>query len=340
MRSRRLLGASSIVVALFLLLGAAVPVSAATTTRSAPSSVAPAVTQWLAKANQSDKLAVIVAFNSDAGVARLKSLVGNVERLDSVPMAYAPLTASQIRQVMSWSETRSVWNNRVYTLLDDVANKMIGADRVVAGNGLKQPYNGAGVGVAIVDSGVDATHPDLPYGTKVKKSFYIVADPLSGQEPSQYVEGSPNTDTEVGHGTHVAGTIAGTGAASAGKYVGVAPGADIYMFRAGAGINIFSWWAVRAFDWVIQNGKANNIRVISNSWGGGDGEDYNADDPVNIMSKAAYDHNIVVVFAAGNSGGPNKLGSQLGFAVCHLRRRSRQAGLQEGLVLIDRATGR
>ena len=81
------------------------------------------------------------------------------------------------------------------------------------------------------------------------------------------------------------------------------------MFRAGAGLNIFTWWAVRAFDWVIQNGPANNIRVVSNSWGGGDGADYDPDDPVNIITKASYDHNIVVVFAAGNSGGPNMLGS-------------------------------
>jgi serine protease AprX len=81
------------------------------------------------------------------------------------------------------------------------------------------------------------------------------------------------------------------------------------VFKVGAGASVFTWWAARAFDWVIANGAAHNIRVISNSWGGGDGADYNANDPVNIMSKAAYDHGIVVVFAAGNSGGPNMLGS-------------------------------
>jgi serine protease AprX len=306
MRSRIQFVLSRLLVAL-LLLGAAVAPVAATTTIKAD--LAPEVRTFLSTASSSAKLPVIVSFSSATGVSKLAAMVGSVERLKSVPMAYTKLSAAQIRTVASWTMTRSVFGNRTYTLLDDVANKEIHADKVQAGYRLKQPYNGAGVGVAIVDSGVDATHPDLPYGTKVKKSFYVVGDPLSGDEPTEYVEGSPDTDTEVGHGTHVAGTIAGTGAASAGKWVGVAPGADIYMFRAGAGINIFSWWAVRAFDWVIQNGKALNIRVISNSWGGGDGADYDPADPVNIMSKAAYDHNIVIVFAAGNSGGPNMLGA-------------------------------
>jgi serine protease AprX len=163
-------------------------------------------------------------------------------------------------------------------------------------------------GVAVLDTGVDTLHPDLPYGSKVKKSFYVAGDPLFGNQPHQLVEGSRQTDTEHGHGTHVASTIAGTGAASNGQYQGVAPGADIYAFKVGAGASVFVWWAARAFDWVIANGKEHNIRVISNSWGGGGGGDYSPDDPINILSKSAYDNGIVTVFSAGNGGGPNKLG--------------------------------
>ena len=306
MHSQRLAKAIGLIATLAMLLSLAVPM---TVSAGATAPMAGAVKQFLTAAGPTDKLQVIVSFKDSAGVSKLKNLTTNVDTLKSVPMAMSVLTADQIRTVASWSETRSVWHNRTYGLYLDESTKMIKADKVWAGTNLRRPYTGAGVGVAVVDSGIDATHPDLPYGTKVKKSFYIAADPLSGDEPAVLVEGSPNTDTEIGHGTHVASTIAGTGAASAGRYKGVAPGADIYAFRAGAGLSIFTWWAVRAFDWVIQNGPALNVRVISNSWGGGDGEDYDPNDPVNIVSKAAYDNNIVVVFAAGNSGGPNMIAS-------------------------------
>jgi serine protease AprX len=293
-------------VALMMVLAIAGPATAGTAAGGA--SLSSNVKEWLTVAGASDRLQVIVSFHSAAGVTRLKGLGGSVESLKSVPMALTTLSAAQIRDVASWSDTRSVWDNEALELHLDESTKMVRADRVWAGQNLRQPYDGAGIGVAVIDSGVDATHPDLPYGAKVKKNFYVAGDPLSGAEPSVYVEGSPNTDTEVGHGTHVSSTIAGTGAGSAGRYKGVAPGADLYVFRGGVGLSILVWYAARAFDWVLENGTAHNIRVISNSWGGGAGNNYDPNDPINILSRAAYEKDIAVVFSAGNDGGPNALG--------------------------------
>jgi serine protease AprX len=270
--------------------------------------LAPAVSQFLGSSTSDARLEVIVTFRNEAGIGRLKTKLGSVERLQSVPMARATLSAAEIRDVASWTETRSVWDNEEQPLHLDESTRMIKADRVWAGQQLSSSYLGTGVGVAVFDTGVDTLHPDLPYGTKVKKSFYIAADPTAAGEPQVYVEGGRQTDTEHGHGTHVSSTIAGTGAGSAGQYQGVAPGADLYVFKVGAGASVLTWWAARAFDWVIQNGAANNIRVISNSWGGGYGSDYSPDDPINVLSKAAYDAGIVTVFSAGNGGGPNRLG--------------------------------
>lgn len=299
----RLTGTLVAMVMLFTMAPAAAANEDGSTAR-----LAGTVSEWLGTSAPDDELEVIVTFTEAAGVQRLEALAGPVERLETVPMTLATLSADEIRDVGSWPETRSIWTNDELELHLDESTRMVEADRVWAGDKLGRPYLGTGVGVAVLDTGVDTLHPDLPYGTKVKKSFYIAADPTAGGEPQEYVEGSPQTDTEHGHGTHVSSTIAGTGAASGGQYQGVAPGSDLYVFKVGAGASVFVWWAARAFDWVIANSDQYNIRVISNSWGGGGGSDYDPDDPINILSKAAYDNDIVTVFSAGNGGGPNTIG--------------------------------
>ena len=72
-------------------------------------------------------------------------------------------------------------------------------------------YDGNGVKVAVLDTGIDTTHPDLAPVVSEAKDF----------------SGSGNTDDKAGHGTHVAATVAGSGARSGGRYKGVAPGAEI-----------------------------------------------------------------------------------------------------------------
>jgi len=112
------------------------------------------------------------------------------------------------------------------------------------------------------------------------------------------VEGIANTDTTSGHGTHVSSIAAGTGAALAGKYRGVASGAN--LVGVGAGEVLFILSALEGFDWVLANRSRYGIRVISNSWGTQGA--FSPDDPINVASQMAHDAGMVVVFAAGNSG--------------------------------------
>ncbi|MBZ9712778.1 S8 family serine peptidase [Deinococcus multiflagellatus] len=186
-----------------------------------------------------------------------------------------------------------------YKLAESV--KFIGAD--VARN--TYGVTGRGVGVGIIDSGVDGTHPDLTHVAKNVK----LAGPLTDTPAGGYLYVDlPNTDTSSGHGTHVASTIGGSGAASAGarERRGVAPGATIVGVGAGEGLSIL--YALQGFDYLMKPEirETYNIRVISNSWGSsGEFAPYN---PISLAAKRAYEAGMVVVFAAGNEGpGANTL---------------------------------
>ena len=131
------------------------------------------------------------------------------------------------------------------------------------------PFSGAGVTVEINDSGIDATHDDLKFGTHVVQNTHGLTN-LAAYDtmlPITYIEGVPNTDISSGHGTHCAGIVGGTGAKSNGLYRGVAPGAQLVGYGSGAVISILD--AVGGLDYAATNQFSYGapIRVVSNSWG-------------------------------------------------------------------------
>src|SRR5439155_15606045 len=113
-----------------------------------------------------------------------------------------------------------------------------------------------------------------------------------------FAENLPNSETSVGHGTHVAGIAAGLGGASGGYYTGVAPGAQ--LVGIGTGDVLFILYALAGFDYILEHQQQYNIKVVNNSWGTSGAFDPN--DPINQASKAVHDAGITVVFAAGNDG--------------------------------------
>jgi serine protease AprX len=263
-------------------------------------------------ANSAQVGMVIVAFKTNNGlqlthlnVLRSVGVLGG-QTFPTLGMVAQPMTAGQVRALAYNPSVRSIWSNdRLYYFMHQ-ARVLAGVQQMENDRSFQfrnggLPVSGAGdFSVLVIDSGVDATHADLQFGSKVVQNVQTLvgAGTLPGFTPNVSLENVPNTDQSVGHGTHCAGIIGGTGVRSGGQIVGVAPGAKIIGSGLGAGLFVLN--AIAAWEWGLTNQYRYNIRVVSNSYGG-DGA-FDPSDPITIASKMAYDRNIAVVFAGGNSG--------------------------------------
>ena len=148
--------------------------------------------------------------------------------------------------------------------------------------------DGSGVGVAIIDSGVTSWHDDLGSDRVVHFADFVDLQAL----PSD----------EYGHGTHVAGIIAGSGYDSNGARRGVAPAANLVVLKVldGDGYGYISN-VIAALDYAVEHRAQFNIRVINLSVAAGVYESYNTD-PLTLAAKRAVQAGVVVVTAAGNLG--------------------------------------
>ncbi|WP_078492663.1 MULTISPECIES: S8 family serine peptidase [unclassified Streptomyces] len=150
-------------------------------------------------------------------------------------------------------------------------------------------FDGKGVKVAVLDTGIDADHPDVKDRVLASRSF------VPGEE----------VDDKNGHGTHVASTIAGSGAASQGANKGVAPGAGLLVGKvlgdegSGADSGI-----IEAMEWA----KAEGADVVSMSLGSPVPDD--GSDPMSLAVDAlSVDGGPLFVIAAGNAYGAGTIGS-------------------------------
>ena len=121
--------------------------------------------------------------------------------------------------------------------------------------GLNNELDGSGVGIAIIDSGIDATHKSIA-NKPTRVSF------------SKDFTGENRTDDPYGHGTHVAAIAAGDGSATNGAYEGIAPAAKLINLRVLDSHGFGRVSAVlSALDWLVANRSAYNIRVVNMSIG-------------------------------------------------------------------------
>jgi hypothetical protein len=143
-------------------------------------------------------------------------------------------------------------------------------------------YTGTGKTVAVLDTGVDDSHPDL-----------------AGQvsEHVNFTEGYEPDGDFVGHGTHVASTVAGTGEASGGRYKGVAPGAKLLDGKVCGQGGCLESWIIAGMAWAAPRAKIVNLSLGR--------EDFPGLDPVEQAVQTLSDqYGTLFVVAAGNADGP------------------------------------
>jgi serine protease AprX len=159
-------------------------------------------------------------------------------------------------------------------------------------------YNGKGIGVAVIDSGINDNHPDL-WNSNQTRSRVVYRQDFTGSATSN----SNGAQYDLyGHGTHVAGIIGGNGYLSGGNYAGVAPAVSLIDLRVldlnGAGSDS---GVIAAIQQAIALQNTYNIQVINLSLGRGIFVSY-TQDPLCQAVEAAWKAGIVVVVAAGNYG--------------------------------------
>lgn len=229
-----------------------------------------------------------------------------LRKMTALPAIFARGDRDAIERISRYSGTFWIEHDMEMDFLMEQTTTTINATKtwetpIIDALGKEYPaIDGRGITVVVLDSGVDAGHPDLDYGEKTIKNYKSDTD-FAWRE----VE---NGDTSSGHGTHCAGTVAGNGDASGGARKGVAPGAKLIGLSTGEAVSIIN--ALGGMEWVYEHSKPGHtyewedpIRVVSNSWGPSPG-DYNPEDSVSIISqKITFENNVLVVFAASNSGG-------------------------------------
>jgi serine protease AprX len=241
---------------------------------------------------------------SDGDLATLQNIgIAGGTRFRALPMVIITGTRNQIMEISRLPSVRSIYGNRTVTLNSEPEVRAVTgverarSDQDISGTLQNLPVAGRNVTVAVLDTGIDGTHNDL--AGRVTRNLKL-ADAQSlgvGFNYPVYTGTLPNTDLVYGHGSFVAGLIAGSGARSNGRYSGVAPAANLVGLSAG---DLSLLYILSGFDYLLSHRAELGVRVMNCSFSANTVFDMN--DPVNVATKLLTDAGVSIVFSAGNTG--------------------------------------
>ena len=291
---------AGLAIVLACALGAATPAFADHGKRAAESGGDPKLDKTLnERATHDGRSRVIVmlkpGFNIDAEAKRLGAKLG----------LGLPLVNGKVMELPNEALRGLAAHPGVLRIVDDrqTGGEMNRVAVTVGARAVQQTYgySGAGVGVAVIDSGITSWHDDLTYRGNSSKVLTV-----NGQRVAAFVDfvnGRTSPYDDNGHGTHVAGIIAGNGYDTIGNVrAGIAPNAHLVSLKVldAEGRGVISN-VIAALGWVVDNKTQYELRVVNLSVGSAVTMSYN-DDPLTLAAKRAVDEGLVVVTAAGNLG--------------------------------------
>ena len=246
-----------------------------------------------AAAAPAQKVSVLIAFTRQPGPAEealVRRAGGKIKyTYHLVPAIAASLPEAAINGLLANPNVTRVDLDGEVRAIDAELVSAWGVERIGAGVVHDSGNRGAGVKVAIVDTGVDYAHPDLDGNFGLERGF-------------DFVENDSNPMDVYGHGTHVAGTACAED--NGFGVVGVAPECDLYSLRVLNDSGSGSWSdIIAAMQWAVVNGmQVANLSLGSSLNPGG-------------TVKAAFDNaeaaGLLIVAAAGNSGNPGGKGNSV-----------------------------
>ena len=247
-------------------------------------------------------IATLDAIPTTAVTGALRQLGLRVQPMEHLPLAIVQGPTAAMRTAAATGLVSDVYPQQRIELLDTASSDAMGA-----ASARKANITGKGVTVGVVDSGCDATHPDLAdhvaHNVKLLSAEYANGAPDSSNTIVVPIDQGPfsNTDLGSGHGTHVAGIIAADGTTSP-DHLGVAPDATLVCLSIGE--VLFTTAVVTAYDYLMDQPGMWGVDVINNSWGNTYAQ-FDPRHPIHVATKAITDAGVDVVFAAGNSGDGN-----------------------------------